>query len=74
MVLIVVAVKFDGSFEVVQEMKQKVTSFVVVFSAMLIRGFAVLAPAHDLEFGVVASVKVVLAEVPGHGHPLLLIV
>jgi hypothetical protein len=68
------AVKAEGSSGEGQERKQKVTSFVVVFSAMLTRGLAVLAPAHDFEQGVVPSVNVVLLEVPGQGQPPVLIV
>ena len=61
-------------FEVEQEIKQKVISLVVVFSAIVVRGSLVLAPAHDFEFGIVASVNVVLLLVPGHGHPVELMV
>jgi hypothetical protein len=72
--LAVVAVKVNGSPVTLQDIKQKVISFVDVFSAMLSRGLAVLAPAQDFELGVVASVNVVLLEVPGQGHPPVLIV
>ena len=51
--LTAVAVKFIGSLIEEQVMKQKVISFVVLFSAMLISGFAVLAAARDFELGVV---------------------
>ena len=57
-----------------QVMIQKVISFVVVFSVMFVSGKAVLAPAQEWEFGVVASVKVVLLLVPGNGHAAILIV
>ncbi len=53
-------------------MKSKVTVLVEVFSAMLVMGLAVLAPAHDFMLGVVASVNDVLLLEPGHGHPVLL--
>jgi hypothetical protein len=43
-----------------------------VFSAILVMGLLVLAPAHDFMLGVVASVNDVLLLDPGHGHPVLL--
>ena len=63
--LAAVAVKLVGSSGDEQAIKQKVTSLVAVFSVMLVSGLEVLAPAHDFEWGVVASVKVVLLLVPG---------
>ena len=73
-VLIAAAVKLDGSFAEKHVKIQKVISLVDVFSVMLIKGFAVLSPAHDFEQGTVASVKVVLPDVPGQGQPPRLIV
>ena len=60
-----VAVKLAGLAGGLQPAKQKETSFVVVFSAMLVKGKPVFAPAHECEWGVVASVKEVLFDVPG---------
>ena len=53
-----------------QLIKQNCTMF--PFSVIEEIGFAVFAAAHDFELGVVASVKLVLLEVPGHGHPEVL--
>ncbi len=44
--------------------------FKVVFSEIVVIGFAVFTPAHDFAFGVVASVKLVLLLVPGQGQPV----
>mgnify|MGYP007131794582 CR=1 FL=1 len=53
--------------------KSKEMVLSVVFSEILVMGLAVFAPAHDFELGVVASVKLVLLLVPGHGQPVTLI-
>jgi len=45
----------------------------VVFSVIEVIGLAVFTPAHDFEFGVVASSKVVSAPVPGYGHDVVFI-
>ena len=59
--------KLDGSSCEAHEIKQKLILFEL--SEMLIKGRLVLAPAHDFEFGAVASVKLVSLLVPGKGAP-----
>jgi hypothetical protein len=54
--------------------KQSVIVWATLSSVMATIGFAVFAPAHDREFGVVASVNEVLLPVPGQGQPSVLIV
>ena len=68
-VLYFVAVNETGLTGAVHPEKQMDISFVVVFSVMFVSGSAVLAPAHECELGVVASVNDVLLLVPGKGQP-----